>query len=370
MPKYLLSGTDAHGRRRTEAVSARSADEATDRFRARGFADVTLHSDEVVGHLFDPEHLKHLTPRDYLTLGRVSRAEFLYRLTVKLYRSQWWLFLPVLALVVGRRVLDVPWETLDTFATAFLFFPPVLVLFGELFSPSRKFERVMSFNAWARWGDMLNALPSIRGILPAPHYAFYEAKALAGLGRLDEALEVVQPFADDRRTPAWLYWGQLADVFHTARLGDRAIECSEKAAEHAPDNPTVLLDLAMSLLRYRRDTVRAKPLLERARAHAISDLIHPFLLMAEGIVALEEGRPQAARELLEEAARLAEPLRHSTALMGTAIDRIHTYLTLACAAAGDRAAAEAHYRIAEPRLRAFQTTDLIERCELALGHRA
>ena len=92
--------------------------------------------------------------------------------------------------------------------------------------------------------------------------------------------------------------------------------------------------------------------------------------MADGIVALEEGRPQAARELLEEAARLAEPLRHTTALMGTAIDRIHTYLTLACAAVGDHAAAEAHYRIAEPRLRAFQTTDLIERCELALGHRA
>lgn len=370
MPKYLLSGTDARGRRRTEAVSARSADEATRRFTARGFADVTLHSDEVAAHLFDPDHLKHLTPRDYLTLGRVSRAEYLYRLTVKLYRSQWWLFLPVLALVAGRRLLEAPWETIDTLATAFLFFPPVLVLVGELFSPSRKFERVMSFNAWARWGDMLNALPGIRAILPAPHYAFFRAKALAGLGRLDEALEAVQPFADDRRTPAWLYWGQLADVFQTARLGDRAIECAERAAEHAPDNPTVLLDLAMFLLRYRRDTARARELLERARSHEVSDLVHPFLLMAEGVVALEEGRPQAARELLEESARLAAPFRHTTALMGTAIDRIHTYLTLACAAAGDHAAAEAHYRIAEPRLRALETTDLIDRCEAALGRRA
>ena len=92
--------------------------------------------------------------------------------------------------------------------------------------------------------------------------------------------------------------------------------------------------------------------------------------MAEGVLALEEGRPEAARELLEEAARLAEPLRHTTALMGTAIDRIHTYLTLACAATGDHAAAEAHYRIAEPRLRAFRRTDLIDRCQAALGHRA
>ena len=55
MPKYLLSGTDARGRRRTEAVTAPTADEATRRFKARGFADVTLHSDEVIGHLFKPD---------------------------------------------------------------------------------------------------------------------------------------------------------------------------------------------------------------------------------------------------------------------------------------------------------------------------
>ena len=77
MPNYLLSGTDARGRRRTETVAAPTADEATRRFKARGFADVTLHSDEVIGHLFKPEATRHLTPRDYLALGRASRVQFL-----------------------------------------------------------------------------------------------------------------------------------------------------------------------------------------------------------------------------------------------------------------------------------------------------
>jgi tetratricopeptide (TPR) repeat protein len=356
MPKYLLSGTDARGRQRTEAVSAPTADEATRRFKARGYLDVTLHSDEVIGHLFKPEVLKHLTPRDYLALGRVSRGQYLLRVIVKLYRSQWWVFLIFVALIVGRRVLDAPWSFID--------------LLGELLSPSRKFERAMAYNAWGRWAEMLAALKSVRALVPAPQYAFFEAKALAGLGQLDEALETVRPYADDPGTPAWLYWGQLADVFHVAKFGDRAIECGEKAVEHAPNNPTVLIDLAMTLLRYRRDTARARPLLERARAHEISDLLAPFVLMAEGVLALEENRPERARELLEESARRAEPLLHTTALMGSAIDRIHTYLTLACAATGDLAAAEEHYRIAEPRLRAFDTTDLIDRCQAALGHRA
>ena len=151
----------------------------------------------------------------------------------------------------------------------------------------------MAFNAWARWSEMLAALPAVRSFVPAPHYAFCEAKALAGLGRVEEALDTVRPFADDPKTPAWLYWGQLADVFHVARLGNRAIECSEKAVEHAPDNPTVLIDLGRChACAYHRDTVRARPLLEQAKSHEISDLLRPFIMMAEGVLALEEDQPE------------------------------------------------------------------------------
>jgi tetratricopeptide (TPR) repeat protein len=370
MPKYLLSGKNTDGRSVTEVVTAASADDAVRRYQARGFADVVLHSDEVQGHLFDPNALQNLTPRDYLTLGRVSRARYLWLLIVRLYRQQWGLMVLLVALVVGRRVLDVPWGFLDYLALAFLLLPPVVVLVGEFASPSRKFERAMSYAAWARWADMLAALPAVRAMIPAPQYAFYEAKALAGLGRLDEALAVVRPYADDPNTPAWLYWGQLADVFHAAKLGDRAIACAEQAVEHAPDNATTLIDAAMSHLRYRRDAARARPHLEKARTHALSDLVRPFLTMAEGVLALEERQPEAARRQLEEALAGAERFRHTTALMGAAIDRIHVYLCLACAATGDHAAAERHFRQAEPRLRAFASDDLLERCQTALGERA
>src|SRR5947207_150603 len=100
MPKYLLSGTNARGRSATEVVTAPSADEAVRRYRARGYADVVLHSDEVMGHLFDPKALRNLTPRDYLTLGRVSRARYLWLLIVRLYRQQFRLILVLIALVV------------------------------------------------------------------------------------------------------------------------------------------------------------------------------------------------------------------------------------------------------------------------------
>jgi tetratricopeptide (TPR) repeat protein len=154
-------------------------------------------------------------------------------------------------------------------------------------------------------------------------------------------------------------------VFNTAKLPDRVIECGEKAVENAPNNVTVLIDLAMALLRYRRDTVRARELLERVRQHEISDMVLPFLIACEGVLALEEKKPEQARKLLEESLKLVEPYRRVTALMGAAIDRIYIYLALACAAVGDQSTADSYYRRAEPRLRAFDATDLIERCRAA-----
>ena len=369
MPKYLVSGLDDRGHRATEAISAASADDAVRRFSARGRTDVVLHSDEVIAHLFQPKSLQHLTPRDYLAIGRSSRLGFMWRLIVRLYRSQWWVFAIGIALIAGRRALDVRWTVLDTVAVAFILSPFAIVVFSELFSPSRKYARAMAYNAWGRWADMLAALPAVRPYLPAPQYAFHEAKALAGLGQVNEALETVRPFADDPKTPAWLYWGQMADVFNAAKLPDRAIECGERAVEHAPDNVTVLIDLAMLLLRHRRDAARARPLLEQARQHAISDLIRPFLMMAEGILAVEEKRPDRARPILEESLKEAERFRHASPLVGAAMDRIHAYLSIVCAALGDSLAAEEHFRLAEPRMRAFEANDLLDRCSKALGHR-
>lgn len=313
--------------------------------------------------------LQHLTPRDYLAIGRVSRFGLMWRLVLRLYRTQFWIFVIAIALLVGRRVLESPWGFIDSLTLAFLTSPIVIVLFSELFNPARKYERAMAYNAWGRWADMLAALPAVRRHITPSVYAFHEAKALAGLGRLDDALELVRPFADDPKTPAWLYWGQLADLFVAAKMPDRVIECGEKAVEHGPENVTVLIDLAMSYLRYRRDTVRARALLERAREHAIGDVIRPFMLLCEGVLALEEKHPDRARPILEESLAEAQKFRHASPLVGTAIDRIHMYLALTNAALGDHATAHEHYRIAEPRLRAFDATDLIERCEAVLGKR-
>jgi tetratricopeptide (TPR) repeat protein len=213
-----------------------------------------------------------------------------------------------------------------------------------------------------RW----SAYPACEGKSRPRKRAFIQAQALAGLGRLDEAIKILKPFADGQNMPAWLYWGRIGDVYYAAQKYELIVPAAEKAAELAPDNPTVLLDLAMALVRYRQDAVRARKLLLQARTHALSDVLAIFADLIEGMIELESGNPSQARHLFDKTLSALAPFRNATPLIGAAIDRTYACLALAYAATGDRDQAERYYRRAEPRLRALKSHDLIDRCESAL----
>ncbi|MBW3599862.1 MAG: hypothetical protein KY475_21645, partial [Planctomycetes bacterium] len=145
------------------------------------------------------------------------------------------------------------------------------------------------------------------------------------------------------------------------------VPAHEKAAEMAPDNPTILLDLAMSLVRWRRDAARAREFWEQAKTHALSDTLETFARMIEGMIAVESGEAENARNCLEQSIEELKPLRHATPLIGAGIDRAYAYLAIACAESGELAAAKKYYRRCKPRLRALGSNDLLNRCEAALG---
>jgi Flp pilus assembly protein TadD len=266
-----------------------------------------------------------------------------------------------------RRFQAWPWNELDYLALLILVFPFFWVPVAQIFNPVRIYNRMIEAGAWGRWEEVLQLLPAVEGQVSPDEIAFRKATALAALGRLDEGLQVVEPFQDGNGIPEWLYWGRVCSVYLMAGQPERYVPCVEKAAELAPDNSTVLLDLAIGLLRFSRDPVRARQALEQAKQHAISDVSVPFLTMTEGMLALEEGKPSRARELLEEALTAAAPLGRVNALAAAIMDQMRVYLALAHAAEGDRETALRYFRQAEPRLRAVKATDLLDRSEQALG---
>jgi tetratricopeptide (TPR) repeat protein len=370
MPEYLLTARNADGKRVTERLDVASADEAVEVLRARGYDEIVLHTSDV-----EARYTKHsavasrITPRQYLWFRSMPApvAGFLL-VTIKSYALTWYWNLAALAVLAYRFWTGRTWRALDTALLIFLLFPVVFALVAQLFrGAAGRYHRLIDAAAWGRWEEVLARADSVGAKVSQEEVVFRKAQALAGLGRLDEALRMVAPFADGSKMPAWQYWSRLAGVYATAQHDDDSKNAMEKALELAPENATLLVDKAHSEVWLRRNPQRARELLARARAHALSDLVQPWVFRTEGLIRLEEGKPREARALLDHAFQLQNKFRHASPLVGAELDKMHAALALACAAEGDIESARRHYRLARPRLLALKLDDVRLRCEKALG---
>jgi tetratricopeptide (TPR) repeat protein len=370
MPEYLATARDGEGKRVTERLDADSADEAVQALRDRGYDEIVLHTDDV-GALYTKQSAVEsvISPREFLRFRDwpAPLAGFLL-ITIKLYKQGWFWYLAALALLGYRFLQGWTWKALDIAIVVYLLLPMLFALVAQFFrGAAGRYHRVIDAAAWGRWEEVLARADSVGGQVAPEEVAFQKAKALAGLGRLDEALRLAEPFGDGQRIPAWLYWSRLAGVYATAQRYLDAKAAMEKAVELAPDNATLLVDLADSEVWRWHNPRRARELLARARAHALSDVLQPFVMQTEGLIRLEEGNAREARELLEEAYRRAERFRHASPLMGAMLDKMLAALALACAAEGDLEAARRHYQLARPRLEALKHDDVLDRCAKAIG---
>jgi tetratricopeptide (TPR) repeat protein len=295
-----------------------------------------------------------ITPRDRVTIqyshGYLGRVFFWLR---KLYPTQvalvWVLFLMYLAWTnhVPGRFINV----LAMTALALLLLPIYIAIIAPLLSPARAYDRLVEHACWGRWEEVLRLLPSLPEGVPAHERALREAQALAGLGRLGEALAVFEPFAHNGEIPDWLYWSQVSRIYAADRNWDRAVAVQERAVELAPDQPALLIDLAIALLRHKHDPRRAKELLDQAGTHAIVPIAFPFLCTAKGLLALERGDAREAVDQFLEALKKAHACLQDNAMTRFFIDQTHANLAVAYSRLLNSKLALRHFHLAGARLR-------------------
>lgn len=364
MSEYLLTGRDRAGHKVTERVEAGSADEAVRLFRGRGYEDVVLHTDDVSALYTKHSRVESVfSPRQYLWFRAMpGRLAAFLLITIKSYEAGRLLYLAALALLAYRRYEGWPWTFFDRVTILFLFLPVLWALWCQLGKRQPDlYKHLMESVSWGRWEEVLERIESISAKLPREEVAFRKAQAMAGLGRLDEALQLVKPFASGQTIPPWLYWSRLSEVYKTAKRYGDARSADEKALELAPENATVLIDVARTAIWHDHDVQRSRDLLARARSHAISDVLQPFAIYVEGLIRLEEGQSQESLRLLQESYQGASAFRHASPLMGSILDQMHLSIALAHAQLGDLASAQRHYEIARPRLLALRLDEHIAR---------
>ncbi|WP_435018106.1 hypothetical protein TA3x_000051 [Tundrisphaera sp. TA3] len=370
MAEYLLTGRDPGGKKMTVRIDADSADEAVRIAGEDGLSEIVLHTDDVGARYTRQSAVEEvISPRDFMKFRDLPPrlAGFLI-VAGSLYRRSWVLYLAEAGLLLLRRTKEIPWGWFDWILVGLLLFPAAFALASQLFrGAAGRYNDLIEAASWGRWEEVLGRVDGLQGPVPAEELAFRKARALVGLGRVDEAMAVILPFGDGAAMPEWMFLSRMPEIYRPAHLPEAAKAATDRSVELAPDNATVLLDAAQAYAWHIHDPRRASELLAQARRHAISDLAQPFAARIEGLIRLEEGRPREAIPLLEEASRKLHAFRHASALIPLVLDLIHSDLALAHAGCGDIEAARRHFRAALPRLRALGYDDTIARCERAIG---
>ncbi len=363
MPTFLLTVTDEVGKRDTMSVSAETAQEAVALLESQGCTDITLHTEDAGAVFTSVEVLEggDITAADIVEFRSMSDGAFFWWVTAMLYKKAWWL------MVIALALLAINWLLSDGFGLTFflacgLFLFPLAIAFWSTFTGfARRYNRMLECFAWARWEQVLEQIPALRGSVPEFELDGREAGALAGLGRLDEALALTKKHADSEEIPRWMYYGRVAEVLDVAKQHEEAMRRHQLALDDAPENPTAQLDLAMSLLANEAEPDLARRLIEQAQQQHLSDVLQLVLPGIEGLLALNEGRFTEAVPLFHQLDAGLRPLLPGSPLIGVFLDAGQGYLAITYAHLNEHEKAERHMQLALPRLRALKSNRILDR---------
>lgn len=361
MATYLFTACNPQGRKVTEAIEAPSADWVVLKLNKDGYTDIVLHTDNVAANYM--QTVEGVSPEQYVKFRqKPSRLADGWWVAKQLYWQLAWLFALLLAGLAYRRWRELPWGALDVVLIALLVLPLAYGWIAQLFNSVYTYNRMVDAANWGRWQEVLDLAQRLEGKAPPEELAFRRARALCGLGRSHEAFQLLKPLGDGQAMPLWMYHARLGEIYSVLKQPEQVVQSAEQAVQLAPGDPTALLDLAETLLRYQPDIPRVESLLHEVRGHAVSDMLAPIVQLVEGQLKLEQGKPSEARQQLEQGLQRWQALGLDEQIAGPITDRGFTYLALACARLGDMTAAHAYYRLAEPRMRALDESDLLERC--------
>jgi len=370
MLEFLVTCTDAEGKRETIRIQASSSREAIEKCALRGYTDITLHTDDAAAvavatmPAVDDEVMK---PADLVELRSLSSLGFFWMLYGKSWNYLWWAQAPALVWLAYGAWRGTPLTWVGWLASAILLLPPAIAVWLAFFGPARKYDAMLEAMCWGRWQEVLDRVPALRGSVPDFELDMRSACALVGLGRFDEGMALVRAHGNDPAMPLWMYLGRMSELYDLAQRYDEALQCHRDALEDAPDNPTVVLDYALALLKQERDTELAMRLIGEIENQPKADLLVMVLPLLHGMAALNSGHDNDAANRLREAEKNLRPMAKGSALVRFLVDMARTYRAIALAKLGRSSEADRLFAVVRPRLEALNYTRLIERFRSARG---
>jgi len=377
MANYAWSATDKSGKRVIREIEAATAEDAKFVLQAQGYSNLELKEDEVTStavagfakrknalgqeiKVTAEQRLKHrddptVTYWDALRKG-IGPGVIVF-LTVC-----------VLAIYSGLRG---HWGYAGLYVAGLLGWLGY-ILFLSL--PSVYYRKLLKAADWNRWNEVLSLVARLQLIgrfrsvkVPATELTRNRAQALAGSGRLDEALAEYSQCQGRPDCPPWLYKLFVASLYTLAKRYDKAIEYNLASIAEKP-TPTAWADLANRYARYKRDPIKAHSAMDEAEKSPVPDFAKAFYLRCQGIIAYLEGNYDAAKRDLETAIELVETAKGRPYRDGH-LSVTRAYLCCVLAKQGNLAGAKECLALAKEYLVATKEDELLAECRQLCGER-
>lgn len=195
-----------------------------------------------------------------------------------------------------------------------------------------------------------------------------EAKALAKLGRLDEAIALIKGLYNRGDLSERGLHSHRGIIYQTAGDFETSARCHRDLSEISPDDATVWIARAGTLAVHLRRPNEARLALNRCAGLAMTARAAAFMRVAQATIALEKRRAHEAREAIGEALPRLNWRARRTPIAKGSVAIARALHSIACTQRGDHAAARRALRRSTPILsRNASTRELFEHTRHAVG---
>jgi tetratricopeptide (TPR) repeat protein len=370
MTNYVWSATDKSGKKVIKEIKAATAEDARFVLLSQGFLSLELKEDEVISAVLAgyPKRQNRFGAEIKVTAEarlehRDDPTTTYWDVLRKGIGKNYLLFFGLI-FSLGYSVFRMEWGYFLIYSIALAAWLAFLLFSGIQSVYYRKLIKVAD---WNRWEEVLYLLEVLQLIghfrpvkLPPSELIRYRAKALIGLGDLQEGLAEFKQCEGRPDCPGWLYKLYLGGLHGIAQLHDKAIDYTLSSIAEKPTS-TAWLDLANRYLRYKRDPIKARVAMAETEKSPLTDVARPFHLRCQGIIAYLEGNYSVAQQHLKAAIEIVESAKGRPFRDGfLAIAR--AYLCCVLARQGEMRAAEKYFVLARKYLVATKEDELLAEC--------
>lgn len=375
MSKYVWTAKDKSGQKVVREVEAETADESRGILIEAGYSELVLKGDEIMAavqagfpstikvlgqevRVTTEQRLKYLDTPMITFWGAIRKGISQSKLMC--------LLLPLFAAYSGYRG---HWG----FALIWIVGLSAWMAFLVCVSlPLVYYRKLIMASDWYRWSEVLSLVSTLQSMgrfsfikVPATEMTRNRAKALAGMGRLDESLAEFKQCEGRADCPTWLYNQFVGSLYTTAKLYDKGIESSLLSIAEKP-TPTAWADLANRYARYKRDPVKAREAMAEADKSPMVEQAKPFRIRCLGIIAYLEGDYRTAKGHLQTAIDMLEKAKGRPYRDGH-LSVARAYLCCVLAKLGDLQGAKDCLALSREYLIATEETDLLTECCKLVG---